>query len=194
MWFSKVCEGSLLDFLRKHFQPLWTALLWFSQHLFSFIWCSSFANNIQSIWSSKFQLQLDWELAWNTLLWIRIGTCWKIVIFVGLPVSFQSFLIFYLPVTPVQDVTQRLSVLSLFYGSAANAAQQSTPAARTLSGYDWSCETLSATSVSDVVDAMHLDMVTKVGCLWRLLKSGFFVTTTLESRLHCIYKKLPILI
>lgn len=98
MWFSKVCEGSLLYFLRKHFQPLWTTLLWFSQHLFSFIWCSSFANNIQSIWSSKFQLQLDWELAWNTLLWIRIGTCWKIVIFVGLPVSFQSFLIFYLPV------------------------------------------------------------------------------------------------
>jgi len=63
--------------------------------------------------------------------------------------------------TAIEDVIQRVSVLSLFYGTAANAAQQSTPAARTLSGYDWSCQTLSATSVSEVVDAMHSDMVTK---------------------------------
>lgn len=93
--------------------------------------------------------------------WYMLENCH----FCWLAGQFSIFFNLYLPVTPVQDVTQRLSVLSLFYGSAANAAQQSTPAARTLSGYDWSCETLSATSVSDVVDAMHLDMVTKVGCL-----------------------------
>ena len=35
------------------------------------------------------------------------------------------------------------SVLGLFYGTAANPAMQSVPAARTIAGYDWSCQKLS---------------------------------------------------
>ncbi|CAE7924119.1 DISP1 [Symbiodinium necroappetens] len=53
------------------------------------------------------------------------------------------------------------SVLGLFYGTAANPAMQSVPAARTIAGYDWSCQKLSQSDVDSVVDTMHTDLASK---------------------------------
>lgn len=60
-----------------------------------------------------------------------------------------------------QEVSQTVSVLALFYGTASNPALQSIPAARSLSSYDWSCQELTQSAVDEVVNAMHTDMVAK---------------------------------
>ena len=52
-------------------------------------------------------------------------------------------------------------MLALFYGTASNPSQQSTPAARNLDSYDWSCAALAQSSVDSVVDAMYDDMLAK---------------------------------
>ena len=64
---------------------------------------------------------------------------------------------------PRQAVATGDSVLALFYGTAANPAQQSVPAARTISGYDWSCQKLSQSEVDNVVDIMYTDLTSKAG-------------------------------
>eukprot|EP00439_Symbiodinium_sp_Y106_P078424 s637_g17.t1 len=54
------------------------------------------------------------------------------------------------------------SVLGLFYGTAANPAMQSVPAARTIAGYDWSCQKLSQSpevlmwGLCPFIDALHM--------------------------------------
>ena len=58
-------------------------------------------------------------------------------------------------------MSQTVSVLALFYGTASNPALQSIPAARSLSSYDWSCQELTQSDVDAVVNAMHTDMVAK---------------------------------
>mmetsp|Transcript_63841 Transcript_63841/g.149913 ORF Transcript_63841/g.149913 Transcript_63841/m.149913 type:complete len:1002 (-) Transcript_63841:88-3093(-) len=59
----------------------------------------------------------------------------------------------------VKDVPILDSVLRLFYGTASSSALQSIPAARTLSGYDWSCQPLAASDVDSVVDTVYADLV-----------------------------------
>lgn len=61
--------------------------------------------------------------------------------------------------TNIEEVSQTVSVLALFYGTASNP--QSIPAARSLSSYDWSCQELTQSAVDEVVNAMHTDMVAK---------------------------------
>ncbi|CAJ1378475.1 unnamed protein product [Effrenium voratum] len=61
----------------------------------------------------------------------------------------------------VEDVTLMDSVLGLFYGTAANPALQSIPAARTLASYDWGCQKLADADVDDVVEKAYADMVAK---------------------------------
>ncbi|CAK9002145.1 unnamed protein product [Durusdinium trenchii] len=63
--------------------------------------------------------------------------------------------------TKIQEVVFLGSVLRLFYGTAANPAQQSIPAARLLSQYNWSCEKLPQSIVDDTVDFMYNDMRNK---------------------------------
>ncbi|CAE7708242.1 disp1 [Symbiodinium pilosum] len=61
----------------------------------------------------------------------------------------------------VKAVATADSVLSLFYGTAADPAMQSVPAARTISSYDWSCQKLSQSEVDNVVNIMHTDLASK---------------------------------
>ncbi|CAE7196295.1 DISP1 [Symbiodinium natans] len=61
----------------------------------------------------------------------------------------------------VKAVATADSVLGLFYGTAADPMLQSVPAARSITGYDWSCQMLTQTQVDSVVDVMHTDLTDK---------------------------------
>ena len=76
------------------------------------------------------------------------------------------------------------SVLSLFYGTAADPAMQSVPAARTISSYDWSCQKLSQSEVDNVVNIMHTDLASKAGPPLQSPSESFTLIAVCARALH----------